>query len=238
MKFKTCARLVFITLLFCGSAPICFSENRMLQLWYKEDKKAAKYENLRSDLGIIFNQAEREGIPPLLLVEKLKEGSAKHAAPAKLFDAMKAELEKLTAARLLVSQACPDPGDSEETLSLIRGISIFLRGGLKEAELLRFLRLSCADSAARSRFLSLGSAMLSILSIDELSADQRIALGESLMESGIPESGFRTVASLFLKGKVNRIDTGDVLAIVTANLVPGRGIIRMEEELNRRTQKK
>lgn len=231
-------RALLISLFFSLAAAFCFPESADLKAWYREDRKAAKYEEIRSLLESIFAAAEQSDIPAVLLTEKLKQGSAKNVSPGRLADAMNSELARLIIAEGMVSDYCESAVSTEERVSLIRGISIFLSGSLSKNELEFYLSMCCEKGSGSSKFLSLGGAMLGIQTVEWLSPDQRLSLAESLLGSSVPPSGYNAVSSIFLKGKLNRLSPAEVLEIVTSSLSRGGGIIQMEDELNRRSRKK
>ncbi|MBN2353049.1 MAG: hypothetical protein JXD23_10810 [Spirochaetales bacterium] len=73
-----------------------------------------------------------------------------------------------------------------------------------------------------------------IPSLGEIPEAKVVALGNAILGSGLSPSGYTAFSSVYRKGKLKNISAVEVTAIIIAALGQGKGLIRIEQELNRR----
>lgn len=203
-----------------------------LDLWFSETPRAEAYLEIRPGLLSLLREAGEAGIPPGLLIAKMKEGAAKHISPVRLEAALRQELSRLRIALRVIETA--GYGPTEQPLKIL---GILLREGVSED----FLRRVLIDAQAAGRPLADGtaacSALFQVKKITGLPEDDLLRLGQALYQSSLKASGYDAVASVFLKARINRLSDRDMLEIVLTIFEGGGGLVQLEREINRRTRR-
>ena len=57
-----------------------------------------------------------------------------------------------------------------------------------------------------------------------------------VLGSGLSPSGYTSLSSIYIKGKLKNITAAEVTDIIIAALRAGKGLIRIKQELNRRRE--
>lgn len=214
-----------------------YAADQTLDQWFAEPTHAA-YFDIHSELISIFAIAHEHDIPAALLILKLNEGASKKVQTLKMLEAVKAESERLISAKKILTAAIAAKKlafTPEQSEILLRGMSVFLSGGLTPEQINHFL-LRTGESGI-DKFLSLGNTLIGIISINELTGESLLKLGDALLESSLNISSYSAVASLFLKGKLQRMNGGDLALMIIGILENDGGLIQMEAELNRRSRR-
>ena len=113
----------------------------------------------------------------------------------------------------------------------LRRMSLYINGGMPPDVILRMLKPTQSD---RTLCFSICDALLEISGIYDLSPEHMITLGTVVANSGLGTAGIDALPSLFLKARVSRIPTDDVISLVTTALSKDGGIVAIDRELERR----
>lgn len=227
-------RVIIFTLIFLFIPGIVSAHSQILSLWFIQNQYSDPYRIVETELHQVFEEVEDLGIPPRNLIEKINEGVSKRIQPLLLLSALRDEAARLKTAQIILSSTTNDLFKEDVYVSLLKEISIFLLGGIEEKNIREFITLSIHKDPDLVTFLILGRTLLSILSITDISAENQLLLGESLLSGDFSISGYPSISSLFLKGKLKRLESEEIISIIVNSLKNGDGIIRMNNEINRR----
>lgn len=243
----------FIVILFSCIATLTAqsgSGEREFSRWLSADSRAARYRTVEDDLARVFKESERTGVPPELLLEKLKEGAAKNVPASRIVPALEAELERLAFAKELSDRLGLYRTEPDKRAGLFRTVSIFLLSGFspslvdevfsaafERASIENRDRTSAQDSAVERADEALHT-LLQIGLIYRFSDDELVGLGRAVIASGIPVSGYRSLASVFLKANSYRMSGAETIGLVTEILSNRGGLLQIEQELQRRSRRR
>lgn len=209
-----------------------------LARWLATGTAAQRYGVVRESLSAIIASADLEGLPSLVLVERLKEGAAKGAPPPSLVAAGQADLDRLrSAGSLLRGAGAVSLADPER---VFRAISLGLRAGLSEATFASLLGDSGGTPRMLDRSLAACETLLGLTGLTDLSQEELVRLGRALIAGKVPEAAWGSIVAVFAKGRAGKLDDGEILSLVTGVLERGGGMIQIsgsvEAEARRRSR--
>lgn len=231
MTFKPILLVTFLLFFLSISA---YSHSQILSSWFNDNEYSMDYLDIEDELHRLIQEIEELKIPTSLIIEKLNEGASKKIKSPRLLTAIREETERLKKAALIIELTNKNILKTEDSVTLYKGISIFLLGGISEGNIQNFIVKSYQKKSGLNTFLSLGKSILNILSITDLSDNEQLLLGETMLSSRLQATGYSAISSLFLKGKQKRIPEDEIIFIVVNSLNNNEGVIRMEYEINRR----
>lgn len=234
MKRSSTAKvyLLLLTILFIIPHSVSGEESWKIQTlhsWFRLEKKASRYSEKKDEIELLFNEAEQAGIPPSLLMERLKEGAAKGVPPGRLVSALRSEKERLVTARHYLKEAGYQPENQHLKL-----LSIYFRGGLSVRSVGHLLNTGNREKKEIDAVFLLLDAVFQISKTVTLSADQLTALGRVLLESRLHPKSYSSINSFFIKGRARRLDDREILGIIEDVLNSDGGLIQLDRELQRR----
>jgi hypothetical protein len=171
-------------------------------------------------------------------MERLKEGAAKRVPPQRLLSVLQRDFARLRRVIRLIEEA----GFRRATRSSryqknIKLLSIVLRGDISEAVVTELLEYAGNRGKTLDEAATACNAIFQVARISSLGDTDLVRLGKSLLTSRLPASSYASVASLFLKGKVNKMDDSDIVELMVRVLENGGGLIQLERELQRRARR-
>lgn len=240
---KQFALLAFVFLFFCTGNHILFCENdgneKDLLQWFDAAPEAERYREIKPDLLALFREADETGIPADLLLGKVKEGAAKRVPPSRLLRAIRLEKERFQTGLEIITNAGYSPAEKREKLSpYLKLLGIILREGTAKTFLEELLHDAWTKGLNLAQGISSCGAVFQVQKITSLPEEDLLRLGKALFESSLPPSGYDSLPSVFLKGRVNRISERDILEIALRIFENGGGLIQLERELGRRMRKR
>jgi hypothetical protein len=209
-----------------------------LSRWLATSAAARRYRDVQESLGTIVAVADRQNLPSVVLVERVKEGAAKGAAPEALVAAAQAELDRLRMVEAVLREA--GAGDLADSERVYRTLSLGLRAGLSAAAVRAILGDLAGSAETLGRSLAACEAVLSLSATTRLSEAELVRLGRALIDGKVPTGALGTVNAVFAKGRAGKLDDGELLAIVAGVLDRGGGIIQIsgavDAEVRRRSR--
>ena len=211
-----------------------------LRDWFSESVKSGRYESIEDDLRSLFRRADNSGAPPGVLMEKLREGAAKGIPPGRLMPALRNELKSLITAgedyrKLRISNKRAETVPDIQNAYKI--IAIMLREEIEKETIRELLQEAGQLDLPLSAGTAACSAVFQASSVTGLRDGDLLRLGISLYNSTLGPSNYGAVASIFVKGRVNRLSEEEILDIIEDVFARGGGLIRLERELNKRTRR-
>ncbi len=223
--------LIFLLFIITSSSLLAEDSWKMqtLHSWFRLEKKADRYSDKKGEIELLFNRAERSGIPPSLLMERLKEGAAKGVPPGRLVSALRSEKERLVTAQRHITEAGYLP--EKQHLKLV---SIYLRGGLSVRIIEHVLDLGRQENKDIDDVFLLFDALFQISKTVILSEDQLTTLGRVMLHSTLHPKSYASINSFFIKGRARRLDDREILRIIEEVLGNDGRLIQLDRELQRR----
>jgi hypothetical protein len=207
--------------------------------WFRSDPLAPAYRGVQERIERIFNDAERSGLPVRLLLEKLKEGAAKGVDPERLTAGLRAEADRLLAAREIFTEGnvvFPDSGAFEEAM---RTVSIALLAGMSPDLVRDLFALGRPPARGPADAQAACAALIEMRESGRLSEEDLGRLGAALMSSRLSASAFRSIPPFFIKARARNIGEGELLdSIVIKVLESGGGLVQMEDALRLRLRRR
>lgn len=236
LSFSTAA--VFFLLLTGNLFGEDLNGEEFLQDWFSDSGESGRYTTIEDDLYPIFRLADNSGVPPALLMEKLREGAAKGIPGGRLLSALRSELERLISAGDILdgSGYFADVGSSE-TQNAYKIIAIMLREDIPEEKIRQLLEKGRERNLPLTAATAACSAVFQVSSVTDLRENELLRLGTSLYDSDLGPSNYDAVVSIFVRGRVNRLEDEEILDIIEDVFTRGGGLIRLERELNKRTRR-
>lgn len=193
---------------------------------------AGPYQGIRGELDSLFSQAQAAGLPSEVLMDTLREGTAKRVSPPLLLGALRSEWQR---DRGLLSLFQSIPLTRQAPLGdLIRRGSVLLRGGISMDTLDALLDYTRILGKTTDRALSAAGAALRIVAISEGDPSAVGSLAQCLVRSTLGEEDFTTLVSVALKGKRLGITREPFIRLLQGTLDKGGGITSVDRELERR----
>ena len=192
--------LLFASVLLTTAASASWSD--LVGSWYGSDSRSAAYTAARGELGRIFSEAAKRRVPQWLLMDRLREGTAKGISPDTLVSALHAELGRLEQARLLVDRAGIRGGflshSGDETL---KEVGIYLRAGLPDTLVGQLLAAGAGMQRGSESALAACGAIMDLRAVAPLEDADSIRIGQLLMASGMQPSGYASLALVYGLGR-------------------------------------
>lgn len=227
------ARTAVLFFLLCVTSASLFAGE--LDQWFASDSRAPAYASIRGELDVLADGLAREGIPVVLLVDRLDEGSAKRIAPAKLLDALRKDSDDFLFLGSLYARREPamygDPQSKKD--ALVVG-SLILRSGIGRDMLEQCLTESGSGGSAVKRCLDALLAVASVHRRSPLQPGQLARLTQALVVSPEKPERFSALSSLFVRGRAGGIRAGEIAELVIGAFGRGGGFVQAENEISRR----
>ncbi len=205
-----------------------------------ENPAYTAYRQQLTAISRLFHSLKAEGMPTMLLDDLLREAAAKHVKSAQLLDAMESTAARIrTAAGILKAQHIwPQGLDRESTTEraqLVQRIGIVLQGGVSPLIISTLLENATgADTSAKvGRVLRLCETLVAIVQVARVPEPDLLSMALSLLSSRLPEASFQSLPGLFVRGRVDGVDSATLAQTITAVAARGGGIIRMDTEIRR-----
>jgi len=193
------------------------------------------YRSVASELEHIFTEAEKRNIPGDILMDKLKEGSAKRVSGSRMVQALQAEVERLTKAIQLLSKAGREPiGDKKPAL---QALSLLLQGGVPVDTIDAVLEYAHLVEKPSNRAIAALSASFRVIAIAQAPAALLRPLSECLVRSTLQDSQFSQLSSLAVRAKSTQIRGENLIKLIIGSLDSGSGLTALDRELHRRSQR-
>jgi len=213
--------------------PSISNPEEKLSEWYEVDKSASRYQSVYSEIENILLTAEDAGLPVGLIMLKLKEGADKGIPPERLAAALQKEKQRLSAADTILSPF--KEMLSEDTLiSGYKRISVYLRAGIPKHVISQSLSITREKDYEIVRVYKALDTLAELLSLSGIPDNMQSKLVKSLIISDIPDKGFTSLPSLFLKSRARGMGDIEIIQLITNVLGQGTGLLRLEEELTQR----
>lgn len=231
---------MFVFLYFINPPLAETQDNRyteQLEQWFDTSSAAGRYTDTKDELIELFTRVETTEVPGELLLERLKEGAAKRVPPQRLLSVLRQDFERLERVdRVIEAAGYTHARGSTSYKQNLKLLSIVLRGGVSESVVENVLQEAHTHEKSLEVALAACDALFQVTQIGDLTDNELIQLGTTLLTSSLPSSSYSSIASLFLKGRVNRLDDSDILEIVIRVLENNGGLIQLEREIQRRTR--
>jgi hypothetical protein len=233
---------IVIGVLFLICFPLAAQEadaEKTVAAWYRDNKRAAAYTGIRDDITAIVARSGAALVPADVLIDMLDEGVSKGAPAADIVAALNAraaELISLKASldRLRTCLAGNRGLGEDDSAELLRSCALFLRRGITRGVIEDVLSVACTRRKDFTAAFDALRTLSNIPSLGEIPEEKIAALGNAILGSGLSPSGYGALSSVYIKGKLKNISAAEVTAIIIAALEQGKGLIRIEQELNRR----
>jgi hypothetical protein len=217
-----------------GAVPLGAVPLQDLAEWFRTEKRAARYTEVRSDLERVVQEAQDEGLPAAILVERVREGAAKAVRPEALRDAVSEELERLRQVSRVLQEA--GIAESARVPEVYRTLLLCLRAGLHPETLREVLLADAGPPDPPDRAVASCETLLKLTSTTALEESERRRLGVSLVSSRLPTRGYTSIPSVFARGRSGGLTDREIADIIVLVLDGGGGIIQISEELERRVR--
>jgi len=212
--------------------------------WYRDNKRAAAYEHIRAEITAVVARSDAARVPPDTLIDMLDEAVSKGAPAADIVAALEKRAGELIALKAFLdgSRGClagnkgVAADSSVDSAEMLRCCALFLRRGITLDIIENVLREACARGKNFTAALDALRTIANIPSLGEIPAEKVVALGNAVLGSGLSPSGYTSLSSIYIKGKLKNINAAEVTDIIIAALRAGKGLIRIEQELNRRRE--
>jgi hypothetical protein len=240
MKFLFCALAVFL-FAWTGLSAQESKARAVVDAWFNENSRAERYKTLREDILIIFSVAENASVPSDFLLDFLNEAAARGIEPARVVPALRDRLDHLLTLKDLLDTRSdclgrepPGTAPDGEDDAPLRSLSLIQRRGVAPAVIAAILDAACREHKTFAAALNALKTLANIPSLNELSADRQTALAGAVLASTLTPAGYSALSSFYIKGRLKNIAAGEITDIIIAALRDGKGLIRIEQEMDRR----
>jgi len=217
-----------------------YAQNVSVELsqWYSENPKAESYREVRSQLEDIFAKAKVNQIPPELVLEVLHEGAAKNVSPARLAAGADKKLAELVVFQEMLASFPSSfkafgPGEEKNALFL-KTLYLLAKRGMPMAILRSLYAFACENRTDAEILLSVFRGLGHIHVLELIPGKKLDELGRVLLASKLPVSTYLSLGSVFVKGNLGDIPISEITSIIIEAVRDGKGLIRIDQELNRR----
>jgi hypothetical protein len=214
----------------------------LLPLWAEYSPRSwlnssagASYRSVAAELEHLFSEAEAQNIPADILLDKLKEGSAKRVSGSQMVQALRTEVERLTKAIQLLSKEGRNP--SGDRVLALKALSLLLQGGVPVDTIDAVLEYASLVEKPSNRAIAALSASFRVIAIAQAPADLLRPLSECLVRSTLQETQFSQLSSLAVRAKSKQIQGENLIKLIIGSLDSGSGLTALDRELQRRSQR-
>ena len=203
--------------------------------FFAENPRSQSYEEARSELARVFEAARARNLPLTSLSTLLYEAAAKRVPADRLTAALQRELERLDTVRgILWATGLGETASEGKTRErALRQLSVHMQAGVGET----VMREVAEDAQTLDQFIEAAAALASVASASPVSDESLIRLGRALIDSRLDPSGYGSVSSAYIKGRVRGFAPREVTDLVVRVLDAGGGIIQIDRELNARRRR-
>jgi hypothetical protein len=206
--------------------------------WFRMNPRSEAYAPIREQLADSFRLAAQESIPSELLLELLDEGASRGVPAPRLLATLKTRLldfiqMKKSLDRFAVCLAGKAAPGNAVPPARLRNFASLLRRGVPLTVIESTLDAACEQKKDFPAALAVLRALANVSSLRELPSERVAALGKALLKSRLSPAGFSTLNALYIKGKLKNLTTGQITDIIIAALEEGKGLVRIDQELNR-----
>jgi hypothetical protein len=243
-KIPRTKRIACVLLLLSGLGSLLCAQTRdaksVIDGWYERNQRAEAYGNMRKDLVGIITRVQAVSLPDELFLEILDEGVAKRISATALLDTLKTRFGEYLAIRTMLESVHPClekkiPLDEYVSPVVLKKYSLFLRQGLSERICREMLDEACARGERYEHVVNVLRTLSSIPSRAELSEGELVTLGKAILGSTLSPTSYTALSSMYIKGKLKNLSIHDMTAIFISVLKEGKGLVRIEQELSRRS---
>jgi hypothetical protein len=193
----------------------------------------APYQSVAAELEMIFSEAETRKVPGDILVDKMKEGSAKRVSGPQMVQALRAEMERLTLAMRLLNKSGRTSSGNRNTL--LKTISLFLQGGIPVDTIDAVLEYAHMVNQTSRRAIYALSSAFRLIAIAQAPAEFLRPLSECLVRSSLSERQFSQLQSLAVRAKGRQIEGERMIKLIIGSLDSGGGLPALDRELQKRS---
>jgi hypothetical protein len=204
-----------------------------IQNWLKIDSQMARYQEAAPEILRIFQTAQDESLPLILLLDKVKEGSAKRVPPSRLLKTLEEERQRIALVHRMLEKIPLQIPDQDRKNQILKTCSIALLGGFSLEGLEQLFTLVPPYEKALALVLPL-MEMNRIAPIPMNSLERFLPV---ITKSSITESQYGTFVSLYLRAIAGKVPPEEVLRLMSDVIASGGGILQVERELTRRIKK-
>ncbi len=231
--------LVMITFSWSGLAAQESDAGALVSGWFREHAGAKQYELIRREITDIFEAAGAALVPAELLIDVLNEAAARGIPSPRIIPALKERLVDMIRLKNIIDkrQNClrgEQNGGQDTQAALLKDVSLLQRRGIPFGVIETVLDASCASGKKSAAALSALRTLVNIPSLGELSDEQMTALVTAILQSSLSPAGYSALSPLYIKGKMKNMTSSEITEIIISVLREGKGLIRIEQELDRR----
>jgi hypothetical protein len=210
----------------------------VIQAWYQNNPRANLYRDIEQALIDILSAGKAASLPDILFFEILDEAAAKNILAQKVLDTLRLRLKEFLSVQTTLNQfhSCLAKELSFEEYAspaVLKKYSLLMRQGITERVVKEILTETCALHKDSESALNTLRTLGAIPSHDELPEEELIVLGKAILQSTLSSSSYTALSSFYIKGKLNNFTIHDITEIIIRVLKEGKGLIRIEQELNR-----
>ncbi len=218
-------------------APAVYGEEDEVAAWLRQDPRAAAYRDFEPALSRMVSEATAAGVPPALLLDKLREGAAKGVAPDRLTSGLVSEVARLQAAALILRRQDAVPTDQRQYQDMLRNLSYAQAAGIGVQTLESLFATARGLGRPALEAIAACNALIQMRSLSKLSDEDLRRLGDAILSSRQPASAFRSIPPLYLKARAAGLSESEILdSVIVDTLRHGGGLVQMEEQI--RTKRK
>lgn len=205
--------------------------------WMAAEEAAAPYASVEPRIIAAAKAVLAAKIPERLLLERLKEGVRKRAAPDRLAQAMEEEADRLIfLAGELDASGLPLTGEARER-ALSDG-ALFLRASISREEYRAVVLKTAAKDYPAERVAATVSALAAIDPSRVVDSPTRLRLAEAIAGSSIKTGRIDSLISAFTRGRSFGLSPDRIARIVSDELDLGGTLMSIDEALNRERKRR
>lgn len=213
-------------------------EKKDLLKWLDKETTPTQYKDFESDFFDLFTRNVTSPVVPDLLMERLYEGGAKRVPAERLLDGLSKEKERLQRVVRIVAGIGYTELSIDNLKPHVKALSIALRGDLTFSLVEEILEESFKNEYSLTVGVSACTTLFQISRITFLTEKDFLKLGNALLNSSLPASGYSSLTSVFIKGRGSRLKDSDIMDIIVRILERGGGLVQIEREISRRTRRR
>jgi hypothetical protein len=235
---------LYALLLFCFVCPSLSAQDtnapEIVSDWYKENPRATPYIPIRKDITALIIAARKADIPAAFLLDVLNEAAARNIPASQALQTLHEKLDMLVRLKKTLDEhaAClaknPAAKESIASSSLLNDFFFIQRRGIPYGVIESVLSQACAEKKDFAAALSALRTLANIPSLNELTEEKMTALTHALVKSTLSPAGYSALSSFYIKGKLRNLAAPEITEIIISTLRKGKGLIRIEQELDRR----